>query len=194
MAFKEMSEENKIVLPVVWFKYNCFNKDAVSISPEGIKKLSEIDTNFFKSGELFAVAPSVKKVKGRDFTFSLSTDFIFTNKSIRPERLTVDFDDGKGNTEIKAGETIHVNYSSSGVKKINVIYDTPEGNRLQCISTLEVNIEEVTSGNNRSTSVPDITGEKTGRAYLGSTATVEFEIYLSICNNGFSCSKANVDF
>lgn len=184
-TFKEMNKENKIILPVIWLKYNCFNEEEVSISSEGIKKLSKSNTNLFKSRELFAVSPSVKKVKGRDFTFSLSSDFIFTNKSIKPKGLNVDFGDGKGNTEIKVGETIHVKYSSSGVKKIIISYDTPEGNILKCTSALNVDLEEdrITNGNNVSTSEPDITGEKTGRAYLGATATIEFEVYLSYTNS-----------
>lgn len=183
--FKEMSKEDKIILPVLWFKYNCFKDETVSVSSNGIKKLDENNTNLFKSRELFAIAPSVKKVKGRDFKFLLSPDFIFTNMSTRPERLIVDFDDEKGNTEIKPGETAHVNYSSAGVKKITVYYDTPEGNRLRCTSVLDVDIEEVKiiRDNSKSTSVPDITGEKTGRVYQGATATIEFEIFLSYTNS-----------
>lgn len=181
-AFKEMSQENKIILPVLWFTYNCFNEEAISVSSEGIRKLIESETNLFKSRELFAVTPSVKKVKGRDFLFLLSSDFIFTNKNTKPERLIVDFGDGKGKIEIQAGEAAKVNYSSSGLKKITVFYDTPEGNRLMCTSVLDVDTENV-KNNSKSTQFPDITGEKTGRAYLGATATIEFEIYLSYTNS-----------
>ncbi len=178
--FKESSKEDIIILPILWFEYNYFDDEAVSISSQGIKKVANNNTALFKSRELFAVAPSVKKVKGRDFTFSLSVDFIFTNKETRPERILVDFDDGKGNTEINTGDAVHVNYSSAGMKKITTYYNTTEGNRLISVSTLIVDTEEnaIIPGDFLRSEVPDITGDITGRTFQGAAATIEYYIYL----------------
>lgn len=103
-------------------KKEAFSKRLLKLEKGKLKETSLKSKNSpYQINNLFAASALKKQIyNGQSVNFLLDESFYFSNKSRLGKNIEVDFDDGFGFRKIKLGESISVNYSTIGKKRIMI--------------------------------------------------------------------------
>jgi hypothetical protein len=121
----------------------------------------------------FMAAPLVGRTfRGASVSFVVDPQRYFRHATAPPQRLAVDFDDGRGYRAVTAGETVAVSYAVPGTKTVRVRRSDADGNELDARFRFDVQALAVP--------LPDDTIAVAGTVpYNGGTATGDAFVYLA---------------
>lgn len=163
-----------VPIAVMSFRFNRIRSDALEsgalMMQDGRLVLGEGEP--FVEEQVFAVAPLKDRTWRADVVFRLDRRLYLTNDSVMPERIDVDFDDGRGFVTLDFDHEYPVHYSSPGPKTLRIRLLREGCTTLYARSAYNVEALQTPS--------PDDTLQITASIpYLGQFGTGEGYVYLS---------------
>jgi len=158
---ENINHEEFIPISVIDINYNTIRRDAfeknlLTVSNKKIIETTNRRESPYTIENLF-VATTLKTdiYQGNNVNFLFDEDFYFTNKNEDNLQYSIDFDDGIGLRDIDFGQTLNVNYSSTGEKTIKLI-KTQSKHKSTTTSGQSINYDFFYFGNGINNSKPNI--------------------------------------
>jgi hypothetical protein len=133
------------------FEDNIDYEDVFRLTKSKKYKLKFNKKNVFKTNRLLVAAGLKQIQRGKKVTFEIKEEAFVNTTKLRFLKTEIDFDDGLGFRELKVGETVNVNYDTSGDKQINTRILLSDNSSIESFSTLKVIIsnQEFSTMNNQ---------------------------------------------